>query len=133
MLNELVDLSFGFRADASSYSADMNNLLDQVQPRFSVKLQIPSEWSLNANTGIYYQLPAYTTLGFRDEAGELVNKDNGLSYVRGKHLVAGVEFQPEPATRFSVKDSTNYMTATLSLWQTPYHWQPGCRFWRDRR
>ena len=32
-----------------------------------------------------------------------VNKDNGLSYIRGKHLVAGVEFRPEPATRFSVE------------------------------
>jgi len=103
VLNELVDLSFGFRADANSYSADMNNLLDQFSPRFSVSYRFLPEWSLNANTGIYYQLPAYTTLGFRDEAGELVNKDNGLSYIRGKHLVAGVEFRPEPATRFSVE------------------------------
>lgn len=42
VLNELVDLSFGFRADANSYSADMNNLLDQFSPQVFCKLQIPS-------------------------------------------------------------------------------------------
>ncbi|MFN3940451.1 MAG: hypothetical protein ACK4IY_07670, partial [Chitinophagales bacterium] len=45
----------------------------------------------------------YTTLGYRDEKGALVNKENGLTYIRSNHLVAGVEFRPGNSTRFTLE------------------------------
>jgi hypothetical protein len=101
--NELLSLSFGFRADANNYSSSMNNLLEQFSPRFSLSYTFAPGWSFNANTGIYYQLPAYTILGFRNNDGDLVNRDNGLTYIRNEQLVAGVEYRPDAGSRISVE------------------------------
>ena len=88
---ELV-LSGGVRIDGNDYSSFMSNPFDQFSPRLSAAYYLKDNLSLNFNTGIYYQLPPYTTLGFRDsESNDLVNKANGLKYIRSAHLVGGVE------------------------------------------
>jgi len=92
-LNERLSLSLGIRADANNYSESMSNLLDQISPRFSASYYLTEKWSLNFNAGRYYQLPPYTTLGFK-LGGELVNKKNDLQYIRAGHFIAGVEFRP---------------------------------------
>ncbi len=51
-------------------------------------IDISDEFSINSNWGIYYQLPPYTTLGYRDENGTLINED--LKYIRSIHYVLGV-------------------------------------------
>jgi hypothetical protein len=58
---------------------------------------------LNFNTGRYYQRPAYTTLGFRDNSGDLVNKDNGLTYLSSDHIVGGVAFFPKESSKITVE------------------------------
>ena len=86
-------LSGGFRLDANDYSSNMNNLFQQFSPRFSLAWNVSSQLSFNFNTGRYYQLPPYTTLGYRDnQTNELVNKTNDLRYLRADHLVAGLEY-----------------------------------------
>ena len=55
-----LQVSAGIRLDASDYNANTNNPLDQFSPRFSLSYKLNPEFSLNFNTGIYYQLPAYT-------------------------------------------------------------------------
>ncbi len=105
-------LSAGLRADGASYSTVIANPLDQFSPRFSLSWSFAENWSFNANTGRYYQLPAYTVLGFRDESNTLVNKANGVSYIRADNLVAGFEYNTPVNTRFTVegfyKRYTNY-------------------------
>jgi hypothetical protein len=101
--NDRLLLSFGIRTDANNYSGDMNNMLKQLSPRLSVSYMLTQGWYLNVNTGRYYQLPPYTTLGFRSNEGELVNKDNGLTYIQSDHLVGGVEFQPDNESKLSVE------------------------------
>ena len=92
VLDERLLLSVGLRADAADYSDETSNLLDQLSPRFSASFFLSESFSVNFNTGIYYQLPANTVLGYRDsEEGTLVNKSNGITWIRSKHLVAGVE------------------------------------------
>ena len=59
----------------------MSNPLEQFSPRFSASYALTGNWSLNMNTGRYYQLPAYTVLGFRDNNNRLVNRDNGVNYI----------------------------------------------------
>lgn len=102
-LRQRLNLSLGVRMDANNYSADMNNMFRQFSPRFSASYMLSEKWSVNFNTGRYYQLPPYTTLGFRDNAGNLINKDNGVTYIRADHLVGGFEFLPDDKSKFSLE------------------------------
>jgi outer membrane receptor for ferrienterochelin and colicin len=101
-LQERLSLSAGVRMDANNYSSGMNNLLKQLSPRFSASYLFAPSWSVNFNTGRYFQLPAYTTLGFK-ENGILVNKENDLKYISVDHLIGGVEYQPQQSMQFSVE------------------------------
>ncbi|MCT4624725.1 MAG: TonB-dependent receptor [Schleiferiaceae bacterium] len=78
----------GLRMDAINFSSTTNNPLDQFSPRVALSYNVTDMFSINANWGIYYQLPPYTTLGFRDENGTLINE--GLKYIRSEHFVLGV-------------------------------------------
>lgn len=100
----VLTVSAGVRADANDYSSDMNNLLDQLSPRLSVSYALNENINANFNTGIYYQLPPYTVLGYRNSTtNELENKENGVTYIRSKHLVAGLEFNLKSNSRITVE------------------------------
>jgi hypothetical protein len=103
-LNERLSLSLGLRADANSYSQSMSNLLDQLSPRFSASYALTNQFFLNFNTGRFYQMPPYTSLGFRlDKNGPLLNKENNLRYISADHLVGGIEYQRNSNSRFTVE------------------------------
>ncbi len=102
LLDDRLVLSAGFRADANTYSDEMNNPLDQFSPRFSLAYAFTDRLSFNLNTGIYYQLPPYTVLGYR-EMGTLVNKNNGVKYIRSTHLVAGLEFNTASNSKITIE------------------------------
>ena len=102
VFNERMTLSLGIRADANNYSNSMNNLLNQFSPRFSASYNLTQDWSLNFNTGRYYQLPSYTSLGFKQN-GELINKNNNLKYISVNHIIAGLEFRPKQTVLFSLE------------------------------
>ena len=99
---ERLSLSAGFRADANNYSNSMNNMLQQLSPRFSASYNLTSDWSLNFNTGRYYQLPPFTTLGFKQD-GVLVNKENNLKYIQADHIIGGLEYRPKQTILFSLE------------------------------
>lgn len=96
-------LSLGLRSDANDYSSSMSNLADQISPRFSASYKLLPDFSVNFNTGRYYQLPAYTTLGFSNGTGEFLNKQNGLKYISVDHLVAGFEYLPTEQSFLSIE------------------------------
>lgn len=100
---EKLELSLGIRMDANSYSDRMNNLLNQLSPRFSASYAITDQWFLNFNIGRYYQLPPYTTLGFRDNRGDLVNDSLGIRYIASDQAALGIEFLPRKSGRISVE------------------------------
>jgi hypothetical protein len=106
-------ISAGFRIDGNSYSPEMTNPLRQFSPRFSASYAFAPKWSANFNTGRFFQLPPYTTLGYRDAAGNLVNRSNNLTYIRADHLVGGVEYNRTSNSKLSVegfwKGYANYM------------------------
>jgi len=120
-LQDRLTLSAGLRLDANSYSSDMNRMLDQFSPRLAASYMLMSDIYVNMNVGRYYQNPAYTTMGYRSTEGELVNKTNGLTYLKADHFVGGFEYRPDKRTRitlegfykiyddypFSVKDSVS--------------------------
>ena len=77
--NSKLGTSFGVRFDGVDYNNEMKNIFNQFSPRMSLSYEIDSKLLLNASAGSYYQLPAYTILGYRDASNELVNKNNNLT------------------------------------------------------
>ena len=101
VLEERLMLSFGVRTDFNDYSNDMNNPLKQFSPRLSASYAFNEKLSLNGNIARYYQLPAYTVLGYRDNNGNLVNKNNNITYVQADHFITGIEYNPTTYSKFT--------------------------------
>ena len=101
--NERFTASLGVRADANNYSSDMNNLLDQLSPRLSLSYRLSDPLYINANIGRYYELPPYTTLGFKDNEGNYVNRTNHLSYIRSDQAGLGLEYRPTSYLKFTAE------------------------------
>ncbi|MGD1847004.1 MAG: carboxypeptidase-like regulatory domain-containing protein [Salibacteraceae bacterium] len=111
LLNARLILSAGFRMDGNDYNSDMENPLNQFSPRISASYAITERFSFNFNTGRYYQLPAYPVLGFRDNAGVLVNQPR-TSFIESDHLVGGFQYNPDNYSKITIegfyKTYTNY-------------------------
>jgi hypothetical protein len=101
--DDKLTVSLGVRFDANNYNNRMNNLLNQFSPRLSASWSFAKNWFLNFNLGRYYQLPAYTTLGFRGNNGTLVNDSLGIRYISADHLVLGLEYLPKQNSRISLE------------------------------
>jgi hypothetical protein len=97
-----LSMSLGIRFDGNNYNSTMKNLLNQFSPRFSASYSFNNKWSLNTSVGSYFQLPSYTTLGFRDNSNNLVNQDN-IKYIKSNHFVSGLEYKPNNSMKFSVE------------------------------
>lgn len=95
-------LSFGLRLDGNSFNNSMANVANQASPRISSSVSIIEGLRWNFNTGYYHQMPAYTSLGYRDNINALANK-NTLSYMRNVHVVTGFEYSTKWNGRFSVE------------------------------
>jgi len=95
-------LSFGLRLDGNSFNNSMANVANQVSPRVSSSVSIIEGLRWNFNTGYYHQMPAYTSLGYRDNTNALANK-NTLTYMRNVHVVTGFDYATKWNGRFSVE------------------------------
>jgi hypothetical protein len=100
---EKLTASLGIRADANNFSSSMQNPFTQLSPRFSVSFEVLPKWSLIGNIGRYYQLPPYTLLGFKNNSGIFVNRENKVTYISSDHLVAGIAYYPNPESKLSVE------------------------------
>ena len=111
MLADQLILSLGIRMDGNNYSSSMSNPLDQFSPRASASYKLTDKFSLNSSIGRFYQLPPYTSLGFKVN-DEFVNKTNNLKYIRADHYVAGIEYNPSQVLQLSaegfLKQYANY-------------------------
>jgi len=97
-------LTGGIRMDGSDFGKTAQNPLNQLSPRISVSYQLKPNLYLTANSGIYYQKPPYTSLGFRNNEGELINQENNIRYIRSTHFITGIEkVVPEKYRRFSIE------------------------------
>ncbi|MBT8316476.1 MAG: TonB-dependent receptor [Lutibacter sp.] len=110
--NDRLLLSFGFRTDFNDYSNEMNNPIKQFSPRFSASYTLIEDFNFNFNIGRYFQLPAYTVMGYRDNSNVLVNKENNITYISANHLIAGLEYNPTRLSKITlegfIKNYDNY-------------------------
>jgi len=95
--------SVGLRLDANTYSEMMKNPLKQLAPRANASYKLWPSFKVNASLGRFYQLPAYTTLGYRDDADALVNERNGIKPIASLQYGLGVEWLPTENTLLSVE------------------------------
>lgn len=88
--NDRLLTSLGLRSDANNYNDYMSNLVNQLSPRLSLSFNLNNSTLLNAGVGRYFQLPAYTTLGYRNAENTLVNAE-AARYIGANHLNLGLE------------------------------------------
>lgn len=100
--DDKLSVALGVRFDGTNYNKKMANLFNQISPSFSISYAINKMIALNFNTGLYHQLPSYTTLGYRNNNGNLENKDR-LNYIRNLQVVGGVSVTTTTNTKFSVE------------------------------
>lgn len=101
-MDDRIVLSVGMRFDGNTYSEQMSNPLEQFSPRLSASYAVSPSVAINFNTGIYYQLPAYTLLGYQED-GKFINKENGIAYLRNSHIVAGLEWNTASNAKISLE------------------------------
>ena len=85
-------ISFGVRTDGNNFDKAMSQTFRQLSPRISFSYSLTPFTTLNLNYGRFYQVPPYTVIGFRNNNGELVNKNTNVEYMRSQHLVAGFDY-----------------------------------------
>ena len=91
-IDERFTASLGLRTDANNYSAAMQDMTDQLSPRLSLSYQLTEHWSLSGNAGLYYQLPPYTALGFKNNNGLYANK-YALRYMQVSQGSIGINWR----------------------------------------
>ena len=94
-------LSAGLRADGTTALTEGYRLDRTLSPRVSLSYALRPTLNLNASVGRYFKIPPSTILGFRNEDGTRLNA--GSRYIRSDHAVAGLEWLPGKATRFTLE------------------------------
>lgn len=116
MLNDRLNVNLGIRSDINSFTNTGMNLLKTLSPRVSGSFAITEKLSINATMGRYFKIPIYTVIGYKNNLGEFVNKDN--EYISCNHYVAGVEYLPTNSMRITMegfyKQYSNYPVSVYS-------------------
>ena len=117
LLDDRLKLSLGINTLGINFNQNMLNPLNQLSPRFSISYALSEKFDLNGNVGHYAQQPAYTTLGYRNSAGVLVNQNENLRYTVSDQAIAGFEYRPMENMRLSVEGfykSYNYYPLSVA-------------------
>lgn len=95
-------ISLATRFDGSSYGENTRNLF--LQPTVSASISVPLKDKLffNANIGQFFQLPAYTVLGYKDSTGKFANQ-NRVKYIRNRMISAGFQYNQGQETKITLE------------------------------
>ena len=102
ILNQNLGVSFGFRFDQDNFTSD-NNIFSNFSPRLSLSYSLSedNDWKLNLSTGLYYKIPTYTALGFKDINDNFLNAN--MLYTKSNHYVLGIEYNTSYSSRFTIE------------------------------
>lgn len=110
-------LSLGVSAVGNNFNQNMKNPLNQISPRFSASFALSENWDINANFGRYAMRPAYTSLGFKNVAGEYANRNESVKYIFSNQAIMGLEFRPKNNVRMTLegfyKQYENYPVSVI--------------------
>ncbi|MFI3240754.1 MAG: TonB-dependent receptor [Bacteroidales bacterium] len=93
--------NLGLRTDANSYSSKMSNPIPQISPRVALDYELLKSLHISGNIGVFYQLPPYTGLGYKDNSGEYINKE--LDYMQVIQQSLGVNWQSDNMIELSLE------------------------------
>lgn len=116
IFNQRLGVSFGFRFDQDNFTSD-NNIFSNFSPRLSLSYSLSEDnnWKLNLSTGLYYKIPTYTALGFKDINDNFLNTN--MLYTKSNHYVLGIEYNTSYSSRFTIesfyKKYNNYPISVL--------------------
>ena len=116
IFNQRLGVSFGFRFDQDNFTSD-NNIFSNFSPRLSLSYSLSEDnnWKLNLSTGLYYKIPTYTALGFKDINDNFLNTN--MLYTKSNHYVFGIEYNTSYSSRFTIesfyKKYNNYPISVL--------------------
>ena len=116
IFNQRLGVSFGFRFDQDNFTSD-NNIFSNFSPRLSLSYSLSEDnnWKLNLSTGLYYKIPTYTALGFKDINDNFLNTN--MLYTKSNHYVFGIEYNTSYSSRFTIesfyKKYNNYPVSVL--------------------
>ena len=116
IFNQRLGVSFGFRFDQDNFTSD-NNIFSNFSPRLSLSYSLSEDnnWKLNLSTGLYYKIPTYTALGFKDINDNFLNTN--MLYTKSNHYVFGIEYNASYSSRFTIesfyKKYNNYPISVL--------------------
>ena len=102
-LNNRLALSLGLNTIGNNFNNNMKNPLNQFSPRFSASYRLTDKWDLNGNVGRYAMRPAYTTMGYKDESGNFVNRNEKLKHIISNQVIGGVAYEPTMKMRFNME------------------------------
>ncbi|HWI89852.1 MAG TPA: TonB-dependent receptor [Flavisolibacter sp.] len=100
-IDDRLGISVGLRSDINTFTTNGTDPSKALSPRIAFSYLVGNKWTVNASVGKYAKLPPYSILGFRNNNGVLVNKNN--NYITAMHYVAGLEFLPKATTRFTLE------------------------------
>ncbi len=109
-------VSAGLRTDMNSFMTTGNNPLKTLSPRLSFAYHLNEKFDLTASVGTYSKIPTYTSLGYRDNSGILVNKN--MNYIQSNHYVLGAQYLPNQGMRITLegfyKTYSNYPVSVVN-------------------
>lgn len=112
--NKRFSASAGIRTDGNNYNKEMKELWKQLSPRLSLSYELTQQWTLSGNAGLYYQLPPYTALGFKDNNGLYANKN--LKYMQVMETSLGLDWHLQDRLMISAEGFfKRYSRMPLSL------------------
>jgi hypothetical protein len=99
--NNRLGISAGIRTDGNSFNTAGRAFYNRLSPRLGFSYVLTDKINVNASIGRYYKVAPNTSLGFKDLNGNYVNKE--AAYIGSNHYVAGIEYLPSEATRFTAE------------------------------
>jgi len=102
-LDDRLRVSLGINFAGLDYNNNMRNPLNQFSPRLSASYSLSEKLDLNGNIGRYSLQPAYTTLGFKNSAGDFVNKNENLRYTISNQAILGFEYRPMNKVKMTIE------------------------------
>ena len=99
--NNRLGISAGIRTDGNGFNTAGREFYNRLSPRIGFSYVLTDKINVSASVGRYFKVAPNTALGFKDLNGKYVNRE--ADYIGSNHYVAGVEYIPSEATRFTAE------------------------------
>ena len=112
--NKRFSASAGIRTDGNNYNKERRGESCFHNSFISLSYELTQQWTISGNAGLYYQLPPYTALGFKDNDGLYANKN--LKYMQVMETSLGLDWHLQDRLMISAEGFfKRYSRMPLSL------------------